>query len=549
VRYSNPDISAVIIAKDEATHIADLAASLRLAVDEVVLLDTGSTDETVELALANGFRVFHHAWADDFADARNAAISHARGQWVLSIDADERLVTDDSDAVRRLVAILAKSIDGQKADGFWIGVDCYNTDDLDPAAVDRHQQTRLFRRSRFHFEGRIHEQLRFDGGDRAPMFLRAPETLRISHLGYTPAIVSLKNKLERNRLLVEASLSDPAGENGNPLRVAELKYEQARLRLVEPGGVDVLVAALSDLPAGTDTRQHGTALAARALITAKRYDDALRLLDQAAKADAYITTFAIIKATALARAGRDAEAASAVQAAERSKNRFSSERDLSIRIPCVKAELLASHDPGAAWHEILALLSRPVIDYAPVAAEIAARSWRQAVRAGRPDHYLIELAGLSGDEFNSVIALLTEEHQRAAAGTRQLVTHGPLAEPDPRLEQFLPRLAGHSVFAGLEIARARLDAEPALALGIAQAAATREDATPSDIDSARFLEMRALLLLGRVEQAVRLGDVHRRETDATTRTDVDNDFLTALAELAAELYVAQAAPAALIRAR
>lgn len=549
---SAPQISAAIIAKDEAAHVADLAMSLRGVVDEVVLLDTGSTDETVELARAAGFRVFHRSWSDDFAEARNAAISHARGQWVLWIDADERLVTEDRDAIRRLVAILAKSDGGEQADGFWIGVDCHNTDDLDPDAVDRHQQTRLFRRSRFHFEGRIHERIRLNAGDRAPLFLRAPEAIRITHLGYTPAIVKAKNKFERNRLLVEAALSEPAREHDDPLRLAELRYEQARLRLAEPGGVDRLVEAVAALPRATDTHQHGTALATRALVDAGRFDEALRLLDETARTAQFLSTFAVIEATALARAGRDGDATACVRAARQTQNRFSSERDVAIRLPLVEAELIASHDPAAAWHALGELLSRPVIDFSPSAAAIARRCWRRAADAGRPDDYLVELAELPEAAFNAVITVLPEQHQRAAAGTRQVVTAGPISEPDPRLELFLPRLAGASVVAGLDIAKARLDAEPALALGIAQSAASRHDATASDVDSARLLEMRALLLLRHVEQAVRLADVQTRHDDGARHDDdarrADSEFLAALAVMAEVLTSAQAAPAALRRA-
>jgi glycosyltransferase involved in cell wall biosynthesis len=80
-----------MIVRDEEAHLAACLASLTGVVDEIVVVDTGSEDASVDIAAAYGARVAHATWANDFAAARNTALALTRGRWVLSIDADERL--------------------------------------------------------------------------------------------------------------------------------------------------------------------------------------------------------------------------------------------------------------------------------------------------------------------------------------------------------------------------------------------------------------------------------------------------------------------------
>ncbi len=96
-------ISLCVIAKDEEAMLPHLLASVAGAVDEVVVVDGGSTDRTVELARAAGARVHERPWTGDFAAARNAALAHAHGDFVLVLDADERLAPGAAAALRRAV--------------------------------------------------------------------------------------------------------------------------------------------------------------------------------------------------------------------------------------------------------------------------------------------------------------------------------------------------------------------------------------------------------------------------------------------------------------
>ena len=98
-----PLVSACLIVKDEEAMLADCLESLRDLTGEVVVYDTGSSDATIQIARAGGARVIEGQWEDSFAQARNVALAHAAGEWVLSIDADERLRADPEAVQRQLL--------------------------------------------------------------------------------------------------------------------------------------------------------------------------------------------------------------------------------------------------------------------------------------------------------------------------------------------------------------------------------------------------------------------------------------------------------------
>ena len=90
-----------MIVKDEEAMIGRCLQAARDAVDEIVVVDTGSTDRTVEIAESLGARVLHHEWDGDFSAARNVSFDAATGDWVMYLDADEVLVADDVRAPAR----------------------------------------------------------------------------------------------------------------------------------------------------------------------------------------------------------------------------------------------------------------------------------------------------------------------------------------------------------------------------------------------------------------------------------------------------------------
>lgn len=165
-----PTLALSMIVRDAERDLAVCLESVRGIANEIVIADTGSTDNTIEIAHKMGARVFSVPWENDFARARNLSLAEATADWVLSMDADERL---DPAAARRLPPLLAN----RKARAYQIPIRNYvlslneriwdrpakpNDSPLPeakpyPAYVD-HENVRLFRRDpELYFVGRVHE--------------------------------------------------------------------------------------------------------------------------------------------------------------------------------------------------------------------------------------------------------------------------------------------------------------------------------------------------------------------------------------------------------
>ena len=96
-------LTVSMIVRDERRNLAELLPGLRAAVDDLVIVDTGSVDGTLELARELGARVFERAWDDDFAAARNRGLAEIRTSHVLWLDADDRIDPDDLERIREAI--------------------------------------------------------------------------------------------------------------------------------------------------------------------------------------------------------------------------------------------------------------------------------------------------------------------------------------------------------------------------------------------------------------------------------------------------------------
>lgn len=101
---AEPLLTAALIVRDEEERLPGCLASIAPLVDEIVVVDTGSRDTTVEVARAHGAIVLESPWRDDFSAARNLAIGEARGRWILSIDADEHVAPISRASIEELLA-------------------------------------------------------------------------------------------------------------------------------------------------------------------------------------------------------------------------------------------------------------------------------------------------------------------------------------------------------------------------------------------------------------------------------------------------------------
>ena len=98
-----PTLSLCMIVKNEAAYLAQCLSSLKPVVDEMIVVDTGSDDQTRSIAAAFGARVYEFDWIDDFAAARNYSLAQANGDWVLVLDADEVIATQDYGRLRAMI--------------------------------------------------------------------------------------------------------------------------------------------------------------------------------------------------------------------------------------------------------------------------------------------------------------------------------------------------------------------------------------------------------------------------------------------------------------
>ena len=186
-------ISLCLIVRDEEERLRACIESALPAVDEVVVVDTGSTDRTVEIARSLGARCFRFAWRDDFSAARNHALDRARGDWILVLDADERLEEGAGDKVR------AAAADGGKA-GYFLRLVNF----LDGGKRTECLMLRFFvNRPEIRYRYLIHEQVLPDLLHHAQ---RTGEGLgelpvRILHDGYLDHVMKDREKTARNRRL------------------------------------------------------------------------------------------------------------------------------------------------------------------------------------------------------------------------------------------------------------------------------------------------------------------------------------------------------------
>lgn len=221
-KKTGPTIALCVIARNEADMIADCLDSVKGFVDETVVVDTGSTDRTVEIAEAHGARVEHFEWINDFAAARNYAIECATADWILMLDADERLAPESGQFVRQAVSNLPTGYFGF----------CVQIENRVGERGMSHYMTRLFpRHPDLRFVGAIHEELRPASPTLGTIVMQAP-MVRLLHYGYEPEVYRARGKDERNMRLLEQELE----QNPDSARlmyyvlqqhVAQRRYEQA----------------------------------------------------------------------------------------------------------------------------------------------------------------------------------------------------------------------------------------------------------------------------------------------------------------------------------
>jgi tetratricopeptide (TPR) repeat protein len=199
-------LSLCMIVRDEEEMLPRSLAAVRDAVDEIIVVDTGSVDRTVEIARSFGAKVIEREWTGSFADARNVSFEAATGDWVMYLDADEVLVSDDAQRLREILGRTWR-------EAFYL-VETNFTGELGDGTAVTHNALRVFRnRPEYRFEGRIHEQIAHHLPAGQPERLEITD-VRVEHYGYLGVVRESKDKSRRNIELLERQRDGGEEESG-----------------------------------------------------------------------------------------------------------------------------------------------------------------------------------------------------------------------------------------------------------------------------------------------------------------------------------------------
>lgn len=250
----SPSIAATLIVRNEARCLARCLDSIAPWVDRIVVLDTGSTDDSVAIAQAAGAEVHHLPWPDSFSIARNHLLDLADSDWSLMLDADEWLMT------------------GGKALRDWcngparLGRVCIHNQHDDGETATRSWITRLIPRGA-RYEGRVHEQV-------ASPLLRVALPVHLGHDGYLAAQIAPKR--HRNHMLLQRDLAEQPDDPYLHYQIAR----DARMRDDLDSACTHFAQALALTPPQANWRHELVWTAITIQTQAGRLDEALALADR-----------------------------------------------------------------------------------------------------------------------------------------------------------------------------------------------------------------------------------------------------------------------------
>ena len=171
----SPTLSLCMIVKNEEHFLPMCLDSVKGYVDEIIIVDTGSTDTTVKIAEKYNAKIYHHPWENSFSKARNYSLKYATGDWILILDADEEIDKEDAHRLKEVIKDPVGSETSPKADLILIPVYCkFNNGKNDSIA----NSERLFRNHLgICYEGIVHNALKHSAPTRT-------ENIKLHHHGY-----------------------------------------------------------------------------------------------------------------------------------------------------------------------------------------------------------------------------------------------------------------------------------------------------------------------------------------------------------------------------
>jgi len=232
-------LTVCLITKNEERFLDRCLESIRDIAQQIIVMDTGSTDRTVEIAQQHGVEVFSFAWCDDFSAARNAALERATGDWILMLDADEELLPDQREKLRKLMQ-------GVSAMAFRLPMIDEGREEEGVSYVPR-----LFRNAPgLFYTGCVHEHVFLSVEVRRQEWGLSNKLgdATLLHHGYTAEVMQSRGKSARNLKLLQKALGKSPDD---PNLLMNLGLELARAGRLQDGieQYDAAFRALSALPA------------------------------------------------------------------------------------------------------------------------------------------------------------------------------------------------------------------------------------------------------------------------------------------------------------
>jgi len=185
-----PTISACMMVKNEEELLLQCLESIKDVVDEIIIVDTGSTDRTVEIARGYGAKVYYHPWENDFSKHRNQSIGYASGEWILWIDADEELREGCG-------SLLKEAVSRENADSIMVPMVNYFNNSMSQSWFN---QVKVFRNNvGIHFANIVHNRL---VGYQSTAFY----PIYIHHYGYDLSEERMREKFARTTALLKKQI-------------------------------------------------------------------------------------------------------------------------------------------------------------------------------------------------------------------------------------------------------------------------------------------------------------------------------------------------------
>ena len=207
MKNTNPTLSLCMIVKDEEKFLPTCLESAKDQVDEIIIVDTGSSDRTVEIARKYGAKIYHHPWENSFSKARNYSLKYATCDWIMILDADE--VVDKKDAHKLKDVIKDNDVNVINLPVFYKPK---GGKDLSVSSSERIFKNHLG----FYYEGIVHNCLKYSGTDKNV-------NIRLNHYGYHDGEELMEKKFKRtSTLLKEQIRNDP--ENPVPHHYLAISY-------------------------------------------------------------------------------------------------------------------------------------------------------------------------------------------------------------------------------------------------------------------------------------------------------------------------------------